>query len=721
MERRGKFEIVDLRDEHNERLFDLLAEGLYRDCFPSLDEREDAQDWKPRLWGAGGSDPTMRAVVVGEHLESDAPQIAGFICTELYAESHCGLISYVGVEPHRRSTGVGRLLIELAREKLRRDADLARFDLEAVFAEIHNPAHNDPGSDAMDPYERVTFFAKLGAVRVPIKYVQPAVRHDQPPVKDRLDLVCLPFDGTENCTLERPTVAAFLREYFAAEGKGADDGDLVEMVRELRDLANDHIALEPLQKTDEEPQLSFREYAIAFHFIAQNEPRLDPGNPSEPFASFERDVFAYAYRDSVPFWTRASHVAPKFRRVQLTFAPEVHYDDEGKAITLVPKSPTQYTLDVHASQTQFKSGVDVMHLVLSSPHDEHDITPMNEYDVIKLIKLWEGGEKVRGSFPGAGPESCSRISDGDGKEWSILDLARQIFEPESESEDDPISAGPKAGIVQLVGGTLNPDVWKAVHDVAAYAANKPDEWEAIHRTVEGLAGIVQGIIDFEEIGADELSDVFAGVDVSESGLFGLHKGTLISVEHADRPEDKGRPAYPVSPYSLFPQAVLLNNDALLVYANKVWRDAQESRHLHVLQDAALTMRRSIDSDCVPNVFHYPRERHLYTRGDESRALNERAQQLRQRLDEINAKYEFKLNTRRSMGDDLRNVLLLLLAYTSLRDLLPHVVPGYALFLGLIGLSVGYLAFRWQGLRGEGWLKRESEAKRVHLEESPSNA
>jgi GNAT superfamily N-acetyltransferase len=720
VESSGTLETVDLRDDPtNVFLFDALTHGLYVDCFPNLDEAEEPDKWKPRLWGTEGGDATMRAIIMVEGPHTDEPRIAGFICTELYLDSHCGLISYLGVDPRRRSQGLGKSLIELGISKLRSDAKEKGIQLKAVFAEIHVPRYADAASDAMDPNGRVTFFARVGAVRVPVKYVQPPVRPGQRAVAERLQLICLPLDGTDACALEKSTVAEFLTEYYLAQGQRDDDKNLVKMINELD---GEQVALEPLQQREEEPFLAFTEYAIAFHFIVWNESRRDSEKATEPFTSFERDVFAYAYRDSPPFWTRACHVPQQFRRVKLTFAPELHYDDEGDALTLVRKdAPAEYVLDVHASETQFKSGVDVKHLVLSSPHAEDGVSPMNEYDVIKLIKLWEGGENVHGSFHGAGPESCSRIRNEYDHAYTILDVAGKIFGIErADDGNDPISRGPKAGIVQLVGGTLNPEVWVAAKDhVAAYAANNPDRWTSIVDTVESLAGIVQGIIDFHEIGADELNDVFAGVTVSDNGLFGLHKGTLISIEHMERPEDKDRPPYPVSPYTLFPQAVLLNNEALLERAAAEWREVQNSHHLPKLQDAVLRMRKSLDSDYVPNVFHYPQERALYTRGDESRALQERATQLRQRLDEVNTKYEFTVNARRSMADDLRNVLLLMLAYTSLRDLFPNAVPGYALFLGIFSLGLGYLVLRWQGVLLEGRRSRKDKANPDRFEQ-PTN-
>src|SRR5205085_12610392 len=67
------------------------------------------------------------------------------------------------------------------------------------------------------------------------------------------------------------------------------------------------------------------------------------------------------------------------------------------------------------------------------------------------------------------------------RSYTIPDCARKIFDIDrADDGNDPISRGPKAGIVQLVGGTLNPDVWIAAKDhVAAYAANNPDRWTSI--------------------------------------------------------------------------------------------------------------------------------------------------------------------------------------------------------------------------------------------------
>jgi hypothetical protein len=250
-------------------------------------------------------------------------------------------------------------------------------------------------------------------------------------------------------------------------------------------------------------------------------------------------------------------------------------------------------------------------------------------------------------------------------------------------------------------------VWEAAHDTARYSEEHPAGWLAVRRAVEGLAGIVQGLIDFEKIGVDELSDVFDGI-VEGSTLLALHKGTLVTVEHEDRPMEKDRPEYYVSPYLFLPQALLLHNEALLDRANRAWKVTVKDVHARVLQDSAEVMQTALDADFLPNVFHYPSERKLYKHGHKSRAINERASQLRMRLREVNAKYEFKIASRRTRADDIRNLFLLILSYTSLRQIFP-TAPTLALLLPLVALALMITGWSWSGLEWRRLFRKRRKA------------
>jgi len=118
---------------------------------------------------------------------------------------------------------------------------------------------------------------------------------------------------------------------------------------------------------------------------------------------------------------------------------------------------------------------------------------------------------------------------------------------------------------------------KAVRDLND-SCPKPetDRWKA----VVAVGGVLQGLLDFEEIGAAELSDVFGEAEIDDDSLLAFHKGTLlsISIEGGERDEELARPIG-ISPYLAVPHAVLLHNEqrikSALIEANRLLKGQHE--------------------------------------------------------------------------------------------------------------------------------------------------
>jgi hypothetical protein len=707
-------DIIDLRDDQNAELLKRVRFDLYEKMFPE-DEQEDASKWEERLTHGFERGSMLRIAVRVQPTEHrhDEPVILGFVCSELYPKSKCGLISYVGTDPDRRKAGTGRKLIEHAIAQLEHDTDtLLGGGLAAIFAEVHRPDTDEPDG-FMDQRERWSFFGRLDARKVPIDYVQPPLTAEdgtQMPLVTELALLSIPPPRVLSDTLPSQTVATFLEEYFVGEGLTAGNPALEKMRTQL---GHGVVKLEPLHKRVEKPELQFDHYGIALHYVdpEASKPTKQPLPPAdEPFRSFERDVLAYAYRNSLPLSTRDQFVHRDLRTVTLEFANEISYSDEGDAECLVgPDKPDQREVEVRACETRFKSGVGIKHLIFSSiprrPGEGSATTSLNEFDVIKLVKLWEGGEDVDGVFCtkrkredyGA---NCVRVvltKDG-GERLTVDQFAARIFGRDPDpNKANPFANGPKAGTVELSNAHIGDEVWEAAGDVAAAVEGletkaQQNHWETNTRpALEALGGIVQGLLDFDEIDDDELADVFGGAKPDGHSLEGMHKGTLLAIEAAERPGDtSSRRTYPVSPYRLLPQALLLHNDALLERANAAW--TREHRHTADLRDAADEIRTAIDSDFLPNVFHYQSEREHYKNGFESRAIGERREQFRARLQELDAAYNEKVNQHRRVGDSARNLLLLGLSYTTLRSIFPDA-PTLILVgaLAVVGLTFFIIA------------------------------
>jgi GNAT superfamily N-acetyltransferase len=728
---------VDLREHKDESLLRAVHDDLYVRSFPIDEERESLDYWLSALWGEGAAadDVRVHALVAGKDLDDPARrEIAGLAFSELYRESGCALLSYLAVDSRFRRHGVARDLVRETFERLNRSAEERGAPLPAVFAEIHDPEATDElrAEDVMDPVERASFFAKLGARRVPIRYVQPALGENGDRAR-ALQLVVLSSNGDAQ-TIQAEDVRRFLVDlYTASEGPpSADDREFRAMIDSL---GSGPISLAPLNDVEEEPSFEVSRYGIAFEFVTTGPAPGHLSDPAEQFASFERDVVAHAYRERVPFASTPLHVPEACRQVEIQFAPEVRFVSEGRTCTLVsegaPLEGHRVCVQVRASKTMFQSGITVWHLVLT-PRPDLRGGELTDYEVIRLAKLWAGGEQLRGPYGGDGAETTIRAIRGD-RVWTPRELARAVV-GEANHTDRPMG-----GIVQLItddrpGGPWKP-AWKAIRaaqDEPPIDTSFPFQSDDQRHLVESVSGVLQGIVDFREIDDAELRDVFADMSVGEDGLQGIHKGTLVYIASSDRTWEVGKMSYGVSPYLLLPHAVLLHNEQVLreatvaaqevraavdrlAAARRELRDAIRRMHWHrpirgpirALRAAAATalasrharrelrqkrerLHRALERDYLPNVFHYLNERRIFESGENARGLNALAQDVRESLNEFDALWEGGTAMRRAMADDLKAGLLFAFAGLALKD---YVDPIALLIIFGIA-AVAYVAFRF---------------------------
>jgi ribosomal protein S18 acetylase RimI-like enzyme len=703
LDTQSQVEYRDLRAARDDALLRRVHEELFLPSFPDPDEQEDPDAWSSRLWDSRPPpEPELHGSVALSRADG---AIAGFAFVERYRRSRCALLSYIAIAPTWRRRHLGADLLASALESAQNASQAAGERLEGVFAEVHDPQRVGVADDVIDPRDRLRAMARLGARRVPVDYVQPALgAHQQR--SDRLLLIAFPPFGP-NDTLDAAVVRAFLREYYEALGVADPEGD-PDFLRMSAQLGDATVPLEPLyvRVRTESPVLEFPRFGVALHFVIGNQ--KPPARSTIEFASFQQDLLSYSYGErhagSPPFVSSVIGVKPQAQRIELELPSDVRYESEGEQISLriassgeTPGGPRVRSLRVLASRTDFASGVAVCHLVLV-PTDDAARSALSEYDLVLLSKLWQGGEGFD-----AARELRARWAD---RTTPVAELAAEVF-------DHPklASAPVRVGTIQLVTDKRTRDgtAWSTVFaPIRSACSDEPPEdeqddsnlGERIEQPdVKGLGGIVQGLIDFNAISSEELIDVFSPLELDDSGLVGIHKGTLLSIAESDRVYEQAAPIG-ISPYLLLPQAVLLHNEEQLDRAERAFQrfrtrgDIKKSlvRRLRRGNDDAGSVRQEMHQTLayyLPNVFQYDAERRLLETGTASRGLIERRGQLNDRLAEVSADWEARVARRRGLADDIRNGLLLLLTGIGLHSLVPlrYVMPVFAV------AAVLYLAAR----------------------------
>lgn len=706
-------EFVDLRDHPDDALLELIHAkgGLYERSFPVDEEREHLDDHRRALWGDRPKKAPILHFIVAK-TPGESRDVLGFVAAEYYGASRCGLLSYIAVDEGRRRgrEKVGRRLVGKAVEALHTDADGAGVALEAIFGEIHDPAKAKGHHDSMKPLDRVRVMDALGARRVPIPYVQPPL--DEHGHRARtLMLVAFPIDGQPVEKLEPTVVRSFVTELYEALEVPQLLKD-VDFVRSLDALRGDNLELSEL-RSKERPTFvdandegmtatgaegAIEQYGIAIHLVLEPEHELSSGRwkvwrrlrkpavapksgansqqRADPLRSFEEDILAYADSDPAPFRTFARDVPDDWALVSLTFPAEVVFSSEGRLVPLRcdgldeeaggsngEAGRTRRFL-LRASQTTFdRSKLSVLHLVFGPDPGDPTASVLNEYDLIKLMKLWQPGEGLTRAGTDATPivehASAGRVDQPHqfltfhaGKGMDRIDgtvpadealkrLATEVLGLGSESPRSVDITGPRAGTVQLlhsccelVGGRRGPNICGQIDEVlkGEGAVEPPARLAA-------LGGLVCGLLDFTAIDGDELADVFRELTHDDQSVRSCHKGTLLVASGFDRAFDAEgiRASVGVSPYLLIPQAVLLHNEWWLAHAVEQMDKARGLCGFRKLERAREDVAKTLAQRLVSNVFNYRDERSLYDSGLNARSLNDREHAVRERLNELTNK------------------------------------------------------------------------------------
>ncbi|MSO71650.1 MAG: GNAT family N-acetyltransferase [Alphaproteobacteria bacterium] len=184
---------------------------IYAAAFPEPSEREDETTWL--RWLDEDDPPPQPLFDLSLAIEPSGEKVIGGTAYEYYRGSRCGIMTYLVVHPEHQRRGVGRALVAHACARLRRMAHDAGAALAVSFTEAQDPSEVDAAQREI-AMRRLEIYAKLGARRLALPFVQPALAQGKLPARH---MALLALDTPESsATLPARVVLDFLREYYRA-------------------------------------------------------------------------------------------------------------------------------------------------------------------------------------------------------------------------------------------------------------------------------------------------------------------------------------------------------------------------------------------------------------------------------------------------------------------------------------------------------------------------
>jgi hypothetical protein len=648
-------------------------------------------------------------------------RVLGGVCLEFSRARAIGTLTGLltrdrkGEQRHALEAGLILAASDLAHrlaEEHRQDASLRSADasphpctksasrpcpLVGVFASLPDPRQTTTRGGADDEWERMARLERCGVRVLQVERTRRAGRKQASECRLALSraphaggraalLVMLPRHGySEDTSSFGPDVTRYVTAHCVPPG---DDG-------------GPWTAVHPCALRAERPALEIERFSIALHYVSTpasllpaastaTRARRAGASASGPrgrvrnadaasdrrsaddlasvFDSFERDILSYAYRDTRPFQSATDASQPPGGHAVTVHLPdELAFTSEGQRTVLWCAATDEASEDdrpgrelplrVLRNRTVFpESGIEVLHLTLTPDPDAAGFV-FNEYDLIKIAKLCEGGEGFQSELVEFHTQSAGGPGDACPSHEQPCHVVEyhDFFHQERGGSfgdfphgcDDRRYCEPRAATIQVMTGrTRHAEQWVDVnHHLNLLAEDRPGALEHLRSHLLGqsgepfpassdrlvaLGGVLQSLLDFERIDAWELGDVLQPIDHSDGYLLYLHKGVLLNVAESDRAAEveSNRAYVGINPYLLDAHTVLLHNEQVLRLARAEVRSLlaaeppheRDDRRLARLQRAYRSLDTALFNDFLPNVFHYPTEQTIYEQGHQELGL-----------------------------------------------------------------------------------------------------
>ena len=675
-----------------------FRDNLYDKAFFG-DEKEDFKQILDRI---GQGNKNIRTYVclayVGE-------KVVGGVIADWFSPCASLLMSYLVVAEDCRSNGIGARILKDGMKTLCSEIGET---VEYVFFESENPfCGNDDQA-----VSRLRFYARNGAKRIPIQYVQPPLSNGQDFARN-LDLYCLPAlsEGRDPLTeIPADKLKEYLKVFYdALAGRITDEekirqrkDELSRMEQTVDDLASDERKMVFLENIFENPNYKIDTCTVARHFLFdtiakeggkkvkvpfdKKESSEECADPCPVFYSYETDLMDYRHQGGkIPFRT---HFYKLFKGVKLLLPKAYRYESEGLSVLrILERKDLDVDISLSWSKSLYGEPKYLIHLSISpcrkdrlSGKDQDAF--FTELDLIRFTTAF-GCNQERYQCISAGDV----LVKGDGDSWggfSILEEGRLkgvmewIAEKMAGISIESLTAL-GCGITELnlyglykkEGGTRVFDDFDAFH-------SQMHEKELWNKT---FCGIILGIYDYERMTTAEIYDTMrSNVERPQSFMVFL-RGHLLKIKCVLPSNDNERlENILISPYLLIPSCALVYNELLLDDCNSrvkqllnEEKDDGQKKFWNIFSDRKYYERsrqllteynkwkRSLEDNYLQSFFQYEGEKEIMSKLSLQRGYTDRLQLLFEKLEAIRGYSDKHMQDYNSGAEMNLNMILLVLA------------------------------------------------------------
>ncbi len=661
-------------DEHESIIEKFFS--LYLNNFPDPDEREDPQIILGRITNQTErlfSPATTLILAINE-----TSDILGGSIVEYYSESQCILLTYIVVAPESRGQGIARKLINQGIPRL---ITQKKIEVEAVFFESNIPGKTKV--DSFDPWQRYQVFSRMGAKWLDISYTQPSLDRNKKRVYNLYLFIFPHLTGKIN-RIQKNTLLKFLDVFYRELGveDPRSDTDFVKMQKKIKIISeNDFIYLKEMP-IKENCNYSFPNVAIAYHFsdateINRIENKKGDRKNCPLFSSYEFDLFQYCSQQSPPYYSSCK-TENKTKIISVHFPQEIHYTSEGRVETLSCQQK-ELRVEVKISCTQFRNNNRIWTIVFNPVKSDS----FNQSEIIKLINLFCRTQEF------SNVKESTVFFDEDKRFSTMEDLACHLMHEKQRYKISKIGSG----IVELDISEcysqlpVGSNTWKTIleyiykiHQGDIHAQMKLEkryyEENEVRMILNLFCAFSLGIFDYNRMSFEEILDTIIPVVSSNHSVIIVNKGIIASFSIGNQLLQNVRDTIGISPYLLITSTALAYNDDMSLSSEKELDDlldkSQADLPLTELRDKRKHLERILNEEILTNVFHYKTERILFEVSMFHRGLQDRINNIKARLLELDSLINDQVNRNRTRYDIIISILLVSISLISLEKVFGDV-------------------------------------------------